>query len=353
MGRKRLYAGAILASCALVFGGCAFSQETDALSTVVANDGERSYEMTQVQRGDIQKTKVIVANYQQVHSENLSFSVNGRRMAEVYVSVGDTVKKGDLLAELYCDNEKANLLSLEYEIKTQEMQIKHLQEQRDLALTQLSRREGEMQEQTYRNEVQKIEDDYRLKIEDIEDQIYIERMQYEELYQWIEGCRLYAGMDGAVTYMGEVGSEYVSRAGNKVITVSDSAECAFLCTDKDYFSYFTPQETYVFATSSGVEYETVLTDIDYEAGMMRFELTVPQYNMTIGQRVLYSLVLEEKKDVLSISKSAVHYVEDEAYVYYFDDAGDRQIKKISVGLQADSKAEVLGGLAEGEEVILR
>lgn len=353
MGRKRFYAGAVFVSCALVFGGCSLSKETDAPSAVIANDGERSYEMTQVQRGDIQKTKMIVANYQQVKSENLSFSVDGRRIAEVYVSVGDTVKKGDLLAELYCDMEKADLVSLEYEIKTQEMKVKHLQEQRDLALAQHARLKGKMQEQKYQSELLTLEEDYRLEIEDVEDQIYIERLQYAELYQWIEGCRVYAGMDGTVTYMGELGGEYVSRAGNKVITVSDSAECAFLCTDKDYFSYFTLQDSYVFATSTGVEYETILTDIDYESGVMRFELTVPEYNMNLGQRVLYSLVLDERKDVLYIPKGAAQYVNEEAYVYYFDDAGDRQIKKISVGLQADSKTEILSGLVEGEEVILR
>ena len=109
----------------------------------------------------------------------------------------------------------------------------------------------------------------------------------------------------------------------------------------------------MFATSSGVEYETKLEEIDEEQGIMKFELTVPQYNMTLGQRVLYSLVLEEKKDVLSIPKSAVHYAGENAYVYYFDEEGNRQIKEIEVGLQANSKMEVVSGLAEGDEVILR
>ena len=65
------------------------------------------------------------------------------------------------------------------------------------------------------------------------------------------------------------------------------------------------------------------------------------------------IVLEEKKDVLSIPKNAVYYAGDKAYVYYFDEEGNRQIKSITVGLQADSRVEVLEGLTEGEEVILR
>ncbi|MBQ8798825.1 MAG: hypothetical protein IJZ55_04590 [Lachnospiraceae bacterium] len=353
MGRKKFYAGVIVFSCALALCGCKGTQGTGDVSTVVSTGTEQAYEMTTVQRGDIQKTKIVVANYQQVKAENLSFEVSGRRLAGVYVSMGDTVSEGDLLAELYCDEEKKELADLEYQIKTQEMQIKHLEEQKDLELSQLARRKGELSGEEYQNKVDELEKSYRLQTEDIEDQLYIERMLYDELYQWIEGCRIYAGMDGAVTYMGDTGSGFVSWAGNKVFTVSDSAECAFLCTEKEYIPYFHLGETYVFATSSGVEYETVLEEIDEEQGIMKFELTVPQYDMTLGQRVLYSLVLEEKKDVLSIPKSAVHYAGGKAYVYYFDKEGNRQMKEVEIGLQADSKLEVVGGLAEGDEVILR
>lgn len=353
MGRKKFYAGVILFSCALALCGCKKTQDGDDLSTVVSAGSEQAYEMTTVQRGDVQMTKIIVANYQQVKAENLSFGVSGRRLAGVYVSMGDTVAKGDLLAELYCDEEKKELADLEYQIKTQEMQIEHLREQKELELTQLARRKGEFSDEAYQGKVEELEKSYRLQTEDIEDQLYIERMLYDELYQWIEGCRIYAGMDGAVTYMGDTGSSFVSWAGNKVFTVSDSAECAFLCTEKDYIPYFTLGETYVFATSSGVEYETVLEEIDETQGVMKFELTVPQYNMTLGQRVLYTLVLEEKKDVLSIPKSAVHYAGENAYVYYFDEEGNRQVKEIEIGLQANSKMEVVSGLAEGDEVILR
>lgn len=353
MRRKWICTGALFVSCVLLFCGCSMTKKEDKSSVLVTEDAARAYEMTQVQRGNIQKTKVIVANYQQVKSENLSFSVDGRRLSGVYVSVGDTVVKGDLLAELFCDEEKDSLASLEYQIKTQEMKIKHLEEQKELELTQLARGKAEIPKDEYQNMVSALEDKYRLQIEDLEDMIYIEQLQYDELYAWVEACRIYAGMDGTVTYMRDTGSSFVSRAGNKVMTVSDSAECAFLCDDIEYKSYFTPGETYVFHTSTGTEYETVLSEINEDSGVMRFELKIPQYDMTIGQRVLYSLVLEEKENVLSIPRNAVYYAGEEAYVYLFDEDGNRQVKNITVGLLADSKAEVVSGLAEGDEVILR
>lgn len=353
MRRKRFCTGAVTVACVLILGGCGMTQKEDKASILVSDDAVRAYEMTQVQSGKLQKTKVLVANYQQVKSENMSFAVDGKRLSGVYVSVGDTVTKGTLLAELYCDEEKESLAGLEYQIKTQEMKIKHLQEQKNLELEQLARKKTDMPEAEYQRSVLALENEYRFQTEDLEDMIYIARLQYDELFQWIEGCRIYAGMDGTVTYMRDTGGGFVSRAGSKVLTVSDSAECAFLCDDIEYASYFTQGDSYVFSTSTGVEYETILKEIDEGEGVLRFELTVPQYDMTLGQRVLYSLVLEEKEDALSIPKNAVHYAGEEAYVYYFDEAGNRQMKKISVGLQADSRVEVIGGLAEGEEIILR
>lgn len=353
MGSKRFYAGMLAVFCALMFCGCGRAREADTSSIMAMDDSARAYELTAVQRGKIQKTKVIVANYQQVKTEDLSFEVNGRRLSGVYVSLGDTVAKGDLLAELFCEEEQEHLANLEYQIKTQEMKIEHLQEEKELELEQLARRKGRMTEAEYESQVQELEKSYRLEMENMEDQIYIEQLQYDELYHFVEGCRIYAGMDGAVTYMTDTGSSFVSRAGSKVLTVSDSAECAFLCDDAEYIPYFDRNETYVFATSAGVEYETVLKEIDEAQGILRFELVVPQYDMPLGQRVLYSLVLEEKEDALSIPKNAVHYAGEDAYVYYFDEEGNRQSKKITVGLQADSRIEVLDGLAEGDEVILR
>lgn len=353
MGRKRFYAGVLLVSCALAFCGCNKAQKDGKSSVLTSGNGMSSYEMTTVQKDKIQKTKVLVANYQQVKSENLFFAVDGRRLSAVYVSLGDSVTKGELLAELYCDAEKESLANLDYQIKTQEMKIEHLKEQKALELTQLGRRKGSMSATEYDNRVSALEDEYRLQIEDIEDSIYIAKLQYDELYRWIEGCKIYAGMDGTVTYMRDTGSSFISWAGSKVITVSDSAECAFICDDIEYAKYFTVGDTYVFSTSTGVKYETVLTSISVGQGIMRFELKVPQYDMTLGQRVLYSLVLEEKESALSVPKNAVHYAGDGAYVYYFDEDGNRQIKQIEVGLEADSKVEVLSGLVEGEEVILR
>ncbi len=353
MGRKRVYAGAALLSCAVTFGGCLLPQEEARPSILIKEEAVKTYEMTQLKRGSIRKTKTLSATYQQVKTENLSFAVDGRRLTGVYVSVGDAVKKGELLAELYCDDEKDQVQQLEYEIRTQKLEVEHLQEQKELKLLQLGRRRSAMSETEYQERAAEIEAAYKLEAEDLEDAIYINTLQYEKLRGQVEGCRIYAGMDGTVTYMGYTGSGYISWGGRTLMTVSDSSVCAFQCSDTAYIPYFTVGETYTFATSSDVEYETVLAEADADAGVFRFELTETQYGLPLGLRVMYTVVLEEKEDVLYLPKSAVHYAGEKAYVYYIDEDGIRQMKYITVGMAADMDIEVLDGLAEGDEVILR
>lgn len=353
MGRKRLLAGMLLCSCVLSLGGCLLPQEEARPSILVQEEAVKTYELTQVARGDIQKTKTLAAVYQQVNTEDLGFMVDGRRLAGVYVSVGDAVKAGDLLAELYCDDERERLAELEYEMMTQEIEIEHLKVQRELKLEQLARNKSSMSEEQYQRKVKEIEDSYQIKIEDVEDMLYIESMQYDTYKNYVDGCSIYAGMDGTVTYLGYTGSGYYSRSNRTLITVSDSSVCAFQCSETEYIPYFTVGEVYTFATSAGVEYETKLVEADKETGVFRFELTETQYGLPLGLRVLYSLVLEEKSDVLYLPKGAVHYVDGKAYVYYMGEDGIRQMKYIVVGMEADSHTEILDGLEEGEEVILR
>ena len=85
MGSKKLYAGVLVVLCAAMFAGCNTSKEDGKSSALVSEGSIRTYEMTQVQRGDIQKTKVIAADYQQVTSENLSFSAERRDQRGMHI----------------------------------------------------------------------------------------------------------------------------------------------------------------------------------------------------------------------------------------------------------------------------
>ena len=85
----------LLMSC--LFTGCATNPaQEDNLILIEKETAPITYEMAAVSIGDVEKTQKIRCSYQQVNDEALSFSISGKRVAEVYVEEGDSVVKGQL-----------------------------------------------------------------------------------------------------------------------------------------------------------------------------------------------------------------------------------------------------------------
>ena len=84
-----------------VLSGCSQPREDSDGVIVVEQEAEPVvYDMAAVTRGDVQKTQRIKCTYRQVNDESLSFGISGISVKKVYVQEGDTVEKGQVLAEL-------------------------------------------------------------------------------------------------------------------------------------------------------------------------------------------------------------------------------------------------------------
>lgn len=352
--RKRFPCAAALITGTLLLSGCLSPADTGRPSLSVKESVYQNYEMTTVKSGAIEKTKIVVATYQQVKKNELKFSVNGKRLKALYVKMGDTVKQGTLLAELRMDEEEVAFEKLSLSMSEKKLQKKHLEEQKALEEQQLLRKKSRISADDYHNEQKRIEEKYRITLEDLSDELTIMEMQYEKLETELSGGKLYAGMDGIITKITQMNYGFVSTAGTSVITVSDSTVCAFECSSPELIPYFTVGDTYLFRSGSGDKtYETVCAEADEEKEALRFELKTPDDSLPIGLRVLHTLVTDRKENILYLPKKAVHTADGNAYVYFIDENGIRRMKDITIGLRADNEVEICSGISEGEEVILQ
>ncbi len=64
-------------------------------------------------------------------------------------------------------------------------------------------------------------------------------------------------------------------------------------------------------------------------------------------------IVDERKDVLYLPKSAISKMGDKDIVYCEDSSGFKVPVEVEVGLVADGKAEIVSGLNEGDAVIVR
>ena len=72
----------------------------------------------------------------------------------------------------------------------------------------------------------------------------------------------------------------------------------------------------------------------------------------IAENTSGNIVLElgRRDNVLSVPKTAVHRAGDKVYVYVVDSDGYRRYREVTIGLEGDTRTEILSGLEAGEIV---
>ncbi len=310
----------------------------------------KEYKMDIVKRGDLIKTTSVSCNYMPAKEEDLSFSQGGILIDKIYVSEGQQVKKGDLLAGLVCDDLLDQKEQLEYELRVLRMKIEHYKEQQEIEeiILELKRVKAE--------EKQAEESQYIKLIQDAEDSIYLAELRLKEIREALELRNLKAGLDGVVTYALKVQEGDRSVKDNRVITISDMDSTAFLVkgTTSQYFE----EGMEVVIRQQKQEYEAVVVD-GTELGLEENpEDTVylkpvhPDPTLEEGARGSINVVLEEKRNVLYVDQDAVKTSNGETFVYMPDENGLRVMRPVIVGMECEGNLEIISGLSEGESVIL-
>ena len=102
---------------------------------VIRSYEAKEYEQTMVIRGDMVLNKTVRCTYMPAKRERLSFSLGGEYIDSVYVSEGQQVRAGDLLAELEQGDLYQQISSQEYQIQLLNLRKSHIQKNQSLELS--------------------------------------------------------------------------------------------------------------------------------------------------------------------------------------------------------------------------
>lgn len=314
---------------------------------IVNESVEASFDLAMTDIRDVVFSDHILCTYTQLSEEKYTFEKNGR-VAGVYVKEGDEVTKGTLLGNLDISS----------------MQRENSELEQSIELTNLNRSHAEEKIEYYQSLIDSKainildREDYRLKIMELNEDIrnydsanQLAKDKIERNLVEIERAKIYASVDGTVSFVKRdlQGSDAIS--GDLVFKIMDSSVCAFQATDKTAASYMTPGFPVTIDLSTGVSYSAEVHSIDEKKGIIDFYLDEPDYSLAVGTRGSISIVLDEKKGVLSVPNTAVYSTDEFSYVYILTEEGVREIKKIETGLIGDNYVEVLSGLELYDSVI--
>ncbi len=337
------------------FTSCLYmpKEEESKKAQVINSEETVQYVLVNAERGDVQETANVYCTYSQLSQEDLYFGTDGRQVMYVYFDVGDRVKAGDLLASLYIEDIDDSLNELKDTVKEDRILIRQEKETRDLGLKLLEEDydKGKVLTDEYNAKKTYYKDNCEINIESYEHEIKIDREKIDKLSAQKEGCLIYAGMDGTVSYVrtGLTGS--ISDSSVEAFTIIDTSECAFISENMDYAQYYKEGDQVTLYNSNGTEYETTVMPISDTDKGIRFKLNTLDFELAVGTKATAVLVLNEVKDCIYVPRLALHHIGDDYFVYVDDGNGIRSTKSVEVGLIGNGAAEIKSGLKAGDSII--
>ena len=349
---KRLLAPITALLMAALLSGCFLlprEAEPPELPLVTPYGGAE-YKTAVVTRGDLVNAVKVSFTFSPTRREDLRFSVLGRSYGAIYVTVGMQVEAGQLLAELESSAEQEAIRSTELELEKLNIRLDAARTALELA-TEEERLQGGGS--TVTSDARKADISY------YEAAIAIQQQKLAEERAELEALRLYAPIDGTVTYVKTIDQNSRSGKADTVVSVTDTASGIFTALT-DRWDLFPEGEQFVVNTEEG-EYLCVVRDpaiygIKAEAsgdGLKNVCLEVLDEQAPQGSlRGEVQIVLEVRENVIMLPTRAVFTVGDKYYVYQEDASGLKSAMEIGCGLNDGSYIEITEGLEEGDHVIV-
>ena len=360
-------------------------------------------EASKVRLGSIKKT---VEETGTVFSKrvNTFYSDMSQRVETLNVSVGDRVKKGDIIL-VYENNydleiERANkqieaitasynesvkgadfqeISNLKLNISTIETnlnfarsnleKIKTLYENN--AVSQVEYDEAKNNVTILENQLQEANNNYSKIIQGVsanvkkeyEAQIDEVMIQIKILEKNMEQASIKAEFDGVITEL-NVHQGSMTQAGVPTVEIQDDknlgiyvevlAEDAIEVTKGMAFNIIDDDEVIKELQVSRVypKAQAKISDLGVEQKRVRIEADLDDADYKLGSEVDVEIVLKEKNNVLLVDKDAVYEKDNIKYVTVL--SGKNEIEtEITTGIEDDKYVEVLSGLSENDTVLIK
>ncbi len=321
-----------LASCMILSGCGLFPEEEEALAPPLKAPVAVTYTTTTAELGTIIDSVTTTGTFISTETYDLSFDKRSGYLSELYVQPGDAVEKGQLLAKLDTD-------SLELDIKKQKLSVER---------AQIALNAAKAAENATSDSIRLAEIDYEM-----------QKLQLDELQDELQKQSIYAPADGVVSYIASTGVGQYVTARSTLIRVVDPYSIQIECTGDNVSNFHLDQEVIVTLDQTEYAGKVVMTsaespvDVETTGSFIRVEVTdeLPEGNW-LGKSATIELIRQKKENVLVIPRNVVSMYSGESYVLVLED-GVKKERIIETGIKNSTEIEVLSGLEEGEEIIIK
>lgn len=355
MNMKRIGAISLALMCLLSVAGCgAGKQEVVREDLMQASQNKAKEILTdKVKRGDLKISQSFFCTAECKNEVECKFGISGLSYESVYVETGDSVKKGELLAELDMTGVEEQIQDSKREYDSAVLALSSLKVQR--------KDEEEIAKWSYQKakERKAMEESFEEQERLQKEAIRISGQRLKEAEQEQEKRRIYAPFDGTITYLYDIqgsakGGANQARSDQKLTFLKiGNGDYVFVGETEYYQNY--PVGTKVSMTIGEREYAMQVTkveDTDSKSKKLTLALLDQSYGISKGAKGTVSAKQKKLENVLYVSNAAILTIQEKNYVYLLSDQGLRTIRQVEVGLCNDNYTEIKSGLEENDSVIL-
>lgn len=331
MKHKIIMSAALIISMTGMTGCFFFPSEEELLEPPTVAIEDIAYSTYTAKQKTIED-KTVATGYVFCKSQyNASFPESGGTLKTIYVTAGQHVEEGDLLAEL-------DVGDLDYLYKQQLLIVQKAQIAYNSSGTADARLTLEMEQNTL--------------------------TEYE---RQLNNSRIYAGMTGEVCFVQDMDPGTTVTAYKTIIKIVDPSQLCIQYSSSNMKSFPLGEE--VTITVDGEDYSGCVsktpTDVkeglydDFPAVMKdtssiycEFTDGTPSF-LTVGQTADITAVFARHENAVVISKTLVKTDGDRTYVTILDENDTKKEVDVTVGITNATEAEILTGLNAGDRVVVR
>ena len=359
---KRLVIACFLIFCILLSGCSLLPQEAQLQITPVIPEYEKpSYLFTSVERNTLALEESINCTYLSAQSESLRFSVGGVYYDTFFVSPGDHVEPGQLLAQLDCTDVQQALDAYQLSLKRLELRLEAIEEDRSLAKQRQKILLQDAPAEELRAALAEVDARFNAQRESIQVEQKLLRMEMSGYEEQLAQRKLYASISGIVTYLYQPKAGERSSDNQRIIDITNQDNYVFRANTGSW-DLFPDGQDFVVVTSGGTYDVTTVPaaalgleepeKVEGKSANIYFLLHAPAPELSDGDYGTITIQLDSRENVLTLPEKAVDTINGQTVVYYLDETGFKQYKPITTGLATGGKVEIVSGLEFGDLVII-
>lgn len=331
MKHRIILSAAVLAAVCSLSGCYFFPAEEELLEppTVAVEDIAYS---TYTAKSKTIEDKTTATGYVVCKSEyNAGFPESGGTLKTIYVTAGQFVEEGDLLAELDTGD-------LPYLYEQQKLIVQKAQLTYNASGSANDRLSLEMEQNTL--------------------------AEYE---RQLGNAQIYAGMSGQVCYIQSMNPGDTVTAYKTIVKIVDPDKLCIQYSASNMKSFPLGQEVTITVDGEDFKGRVTKTPTEVEEGVYddypavlkdtksiycEFSGDMPSF-LSVGQTADITAVYASHENAVVISKTLVKTDGDRQYVTILDENDTKKEVDVTVGIENATEAEILSGLKAGDRVVVR